>query len=97
MTGVISLYDIDGVLIQTRVYSSKNGRERTIAIWKKLYVKLDGRSYIQIYPTTKITAVKKNGKNAIGREKKVEKDPPKPQIVRPPAIYDNKKSVYNYD
>lgn len=81
--GRIYLYSSNGELLQSGIYHSLGLRKMTIQRWTKVY---QGQGcYYQIdlrFPYTRTNT------------KEVIDDAPKQKIIRPPAIYSNKKYLY---
>lgn len=84
--GTIKIFDAEDGLIDTKAYYSKEGRKRTMDLWLSDYPQ---GSYFLIYPFARCPEVPKEIK-----KKHIRVDiKPKP-FSRPPAIYDNAKSLY---
>lgn len=88
--GRISIYTGDGELIESCHYYSLKGRKTIMEKWEDEYGGMEG-SYFQIYPHALDKDVPK-----VVKKSYIRKDlQPTVKLIRPPAIYDNQKSLYD--
>ncbi len=69
--GTISLFNADGRLLGVRNYISIPDRQRTMAVWNRLYIKKHTDCFIQIFPQTGnyITDCGENGRKPYQRHR----------------------------
>lgn len=63
MTGRISLYDKDGVLVARRHYRDRDYRKTVLHRWRMSFGKSYGGGFIHIIPDANIGRVRKDGTN----------------------------------
>lgn len=107
--GVIYLYDRGGTIVSAKKYDRKCERDEIILNWKVMYASRFNQCYLQFSPSVRPEYVASDGTNMRGATginidgkyiryrtymKRIKDKPEPAKIVRPPAIYDNDKSLY---
>jgi len=88
--GRVSIYSGSGSLLESSPYYSQRGRLSVMLKWREDYSDEEG-AYFQIYPHALDKEAPKHLKKKYIREP-IEKTV---KFVRPPAVYDNKRSLYD--
>lgn len=106
ISGMIFLYNSADRLLSARKYHSVIARKDVFISWAELYYTNNRGLYYVIVPEAEPGKVKINGQNSnqivradvflprASRRVRGKANDYKPHIVRPPAIYDNDKSLY---
>ena len=81
--GMIYYFDLRGNKLDHREYFSRQGRRNIIDEWSEMF----GDGYVIIRPKTRVV-LQKYAHSSMPYQEKV-------NIIRPPAIYDNVKSLYS--
>lgn len=107
--GVIYLYDRGGTIVSAKQYVCKKSRDSIIEDWKTMYAFRFPTCYLQFSPSVKPEYVAPDGTNMRGQTgvnidgkyvryrtyiKRLKEKSEGVKIVRPPAVYDNNKSLY---
>jgi hypothetical protein len=92
--GMIFLVDWEDRVIRGKKYSCKSKRRESIAQWEREYPAAFRFCYLIIVPEADCRFV---GYNGITTTKLEKREAPVPKFDRPPAVYDNCKSLYILD
>lgn len=88
--GYIKLLNSQEFVIDKKSYDRKSSRQRIIDRWEARYPESEGWM-IEICPIVDASKVRKDGTNI---QKRKLAPIAEPKIQRPPAVYDNHKSLY---
>jgi hypothetical protein len=90
-SGTVKLMSTRNHVIKTETYHSQKDIRNTLERWKKLYPDKDVL-IINICPDDPEQPAQ--SREVVRKNRPQETEPPPPAFIRPPAIYDNSKSLY---